>query len=181
MKNIFRGVIILFVLFATNSLYAQTKIGYINSQSIMEQLPEAQDAQKQLDALTIEWQTELNKIQSDIQRKLDEYDKRKLIMSDKRRAEVEKELQDLDKKLIDYRQQKFGTNGELFTKQNELMKPIQEKVFKAVKSVADAEGYDYVVDRSSSTLLLYANNKHDLTQKVLEKVQQNKESGNEVY
>ena len=153
-------------------MQAQTKIAYINTQTIMEQLPEAQDAQKQIDAMSIEWQTELNKIQSDIQRKLEEYDKRKLIMSDKRRAEVEKELQELDKKLVDYRQQKFGTNGELFTKQNELMKPIQEKIFKAVKSVADAEGYDYVVDRSSSTLLLYANAKHDLTQKILEKVQQ---------
>jgi outer membrane protein len=163
------GVLLFLISF---SAAAQTKIAYINSQSIMEQLPEAQDAQKQLDALTQDWQNELNRMASDMQRKVDEYDKRKLIMTDKRRAEVEKELQDLDKKLVDYRNQKFGTNGELFTKQNELMKPIQEKIFKAVKDVADAEGYDYVVDRSSSTLLLYANNKHDLTQKVLEKIQQ---------
>ncbi len=152
--------------------FSQTKIAYINSQSVMEQLPEAQDAQKQLDALTQEWQSELTKMAAEIQKKVDEYDKRKLIMTDKRRADVETELRDLDKKLVDYRNQKFGTNGELFTKQNELMKPIQEKIFKAVKDVADAEGYDYVVDRSSSTLLLYANTKHDLTQKVLEKVQQ---------
>lgn len=151
---------------------SQTKMAYINSQSVMEQLPEAQDAQKQLDALTQEWQSELTKMAAEIQKKVDEYDKRKLIMTDKRRAEVEKELQDLDKKLVDFRNQKFGTSGELFTKQNELMKPIQEKIFKAVKDVADAEGYDYVVDRSSSTLLLFANSKHDLTQKVLEKVQQ---------
>ncbi|MBI2427858.1 MAG: OmpH family outer membrane protein [Ignavibacteriales bacterium] len=156
----------------TISAWSQTKMAYINSQSVMEQLPEAQDAQKQLDALTQEWQSELTKMAADIQKKVDEYDKRKLIMTDKRRSEVEKELQDLDKKLVDYRNQKFGTSGELFTKQNELMKPIQEKIFKAVKDVADAEGYDYVVDRSSSTLLLFANSKHDLTQKVLEKVQQ---------
>lgn len=164
--------IVVFLFLISFSAVAQTKIAYINSQTIMEQLPEAQDAQKQLDALTQDWQNELNRMASDMQRKVDEYDKRKLIMTDKRRAEVEKELQDLDKKLVDYRNQKFGTNGELFTKQNELMKPIQEKIFKAVKDVADAEGYDYVVDRSSSTLLLYANNKHDLTQKVLEKIQQ---------
>jgi len=151
---------------------AQTKIGYINSQTIMEQLPEAQDAQKQLDALSQEWQGEVNKMAADIQKKVEDYDKRKLIMTDKRRAEVERELQELDKKLVDYRTQKFGTNGELFTKQNELMKPIQEKIFKAVKDVADAAEYDYVVDRSSSTLLLYANSKNDLTQKVLDKLQQ---------
>lgn len=173
MNSVIRfGCLLFFGIVMQTSLSAQTKIGYINSQVIMEQLPEAQDAQKQLDGLTSEWQNELAKMQSDIQIKFEEYDKRKLIMSDKRRAEVERELQDLDKKLVDYRQQKFGTNGELFTKQNELMKPIQEKIFKAVKDVADSEGYDYVVDRNSSTLLLYANNKHDLTQKVLEKLQQ---------
>ena len=160
------------LLFVAVMSQAQTKIGYINSQTIMEQLPEAQDAQKQLDALTQEWQGEINKMAADIQKKMDDYDKRKLLMTDKRRAEVEKELQDLDKKLVDYRNQKFGTNGDLFTKQNELMKPIQEKIFKAVKDVADSGEYDYVVDRSSSTLLLYANSKHDLTQKVLEKIQQ---------
>ena len=151
---------------------AQIKIAYINSQSIMEQLPEAQDAQKQLDAVTQEWQAEMNRMASEIQRKVEDNDKRKLILTDKRRAEIEKELQELDAKMIDFRNQKFGTNGELFTKQGELMKPIQEKLFKAVKDVADAEGYDYVIDRSSSTLLLYANASHDLTQKVLEKIQQ---------
>ncbi|KAB2925997.1 MAG: OmpH family outer membrane protein [Bacteroidetes bacterium] len=165
-------IIALLLAAASSAAPAQTKIAYINSQSVMEQLPEAQDAQKQLDALAQEWQNELTRMASDIQRKVEEYDKRKLIMTDKRRAEVEKELQDLDKKLVEYRTQKFGTAGEMFTKQNELMKPIQEKIFKAVKDVADAEEYDYVVDRSSSTLLLFANPKHDLTQKVLEKVQQ---------
>lgn len=149
---------------------AQTKIAYINSATVMEQLPEAQDAQKQIDALAQQWQTELTQMAAEMQRKVDEYDKRKLIMSDKRRAEVEKELQELDKKIVDFRGQKFGTNGEMFTKQNDLMKPIQEKVFKAVKDVADEESYDYVVDRSSSTMLLFANPKHDLTQKVIAKL-----------
>lgn len=160
------------LLLLSASADAQTKIAYINSQSLMEQLPEAQDAQKQLDALTMEWQNEMTRMASEIQRKVEDYDKRKLILTDKRRAEIEKELQELDARMIDFRNQKFGTNGELFTKQGELMKPIQEKIFKAVKDVADAEGYDYVVDRSSSTLLLYANTKHDLTQQVLEKIQQ---------
>ncbi len=152
--------------------HAQTKIAYINSTIVMEQLPEAQDAQKQMDALAQQWQTELNQMANDLQKKVEDYDKRKLIMSDKRRAEVEKELQERDKKIVDFRNQKFGTNGEMFTKQNELMKPIQEKIFKAVKDIADEESYDYVVDRSSSTMLLYASTKHDLTQKVITKLRQ---------
>lgn len=160
------------ILFLSVLSAAQTKIAFINSATVMEQLPEAQDAQKQIDALAQQWQTELTQKATEMQKKMDDYDKRKLIMSDKRRAEVEKELQQLDKEIVDLRNQKFGTNGEMFTKQNELMKPIQEKIFKAVKDVADEESYDYVVDRSSSTLLLFANAKHDLTQKVIAKLAQ---------
>lgn len=151
---------------------AQTKIAFINSATVMEQLPEAQDAQKQIDALAQQWQNDLNQMASDMQKKVEDYDKRKLIMSDKRRSEIEKELQELDKKIVDFRNQKFGTTGDMFTKQNEFMKPIQEKIFKAVKDVADEESYDYVVDRSNSTLLLFANAKHDLTQKVISKLLQ---------
>jgi outer membrane protein len=151
---------------------AQMKIGYINAEALMQQLTEAQDAQKQLDGITSDWQTELTKMQTDLQHKFEDYDKKKLIMSDKRRADVEKELQDLEKKMVDYRTAKFGASGELFQKQNELMKPIQDKIFKAVKDIADDGGYDYVFDKSSSTLLLYSNDKNDLTAKVLAKLQQ---------
>ncbi len=151
---------------------AQMKIGYINSEAIMQQLSEAQDAQKQLDAISTDWQAELTKMQTDLQHRFEDYDKKKLVMSDKRRAEVEKELQDLERKMVDFRTSKFGANGELFTKQNELMKPVQDKLFKAVKDVADEGGYDYVFDKSSTTLLMYSNEKNDLTSKVLVKLQQ---------
>jgi outer membrane protein len=151
---------------------AQMKIGYINSEAIMQQLPEAQDAQKQLDAISTDWQTELTKMQADLQHRFEDYDKKKLVMSDKRRAEIEKELQDLERKMVDYRTAKFGANGELFSKQNELMKPVQDKLFKAVKDIADEGGYDYVFDKSSTTLLMYSNEKNDLTSKVLAKLQQ---------
>jgi outer membrane protein len=151
---------------------AQMKIAYINSEAIMQQLPEAQDAQKQLDGMSTDWQTELTKMQTDLQHRFEDYDKKKLVMSDKRRAEIEKELQDLEKKMVDYRTANFGANGELFSKQNELMKPVQDKLFKAVKDIADEGGYDYVFDKSSTTLLMYSNEKNDLTSKVLAKLQQ---------
>ena len=170
MKN-FSCVMLLLIAFVIPSS-AQMKIGYINSEAIMQQLPEAQDAQKQLDAISTDWQTELTKMQTDLQHRFEDYDKKKLVMSDKRRAEIEKELQDLEKKMVDYRTAKFGANGELFSKQNELMKPVQDKLFKAVKDIADEGGYDYVFDKSSTTLLMYSNEKNDLTSKVLAKLQQ---------
>ena len=167
----FSCVMLLLIAFVIPSS-AQMKIGYINSEAIMQQLPEAQDAQKQLDAISTDWQTELTKMQTDLQHRFEDYDKKKLVMSDKRRAEIEKELQDLERKMVDYRTAKFGANGELFSKQNELMKPVQDKLFKAVKDIADEGGYDYVFDKSSTTLLVYSNEKNDLTSKVLAKLQQ---------
>ncbi|MBE0558268.1 MAG: OmpH family outer membrane protein, partial [Proteobacteria bacterium] len=114
------------VAFGATTLNAQMKIGHLSSEAIMQQLPDAQDAQRQLDALVAEWQGALTKMQQEWTQKFDEYDKRKLIMTDARRAETEKELRDLDQRIADYRNQKFGQSCELFVKQNELMKPIQD-------------------------------------------------------
>ncbi len=169
MKKILAFVVFLLLLCAVQAS-AQVKIAYFNSESIMKQLPDAQDAQKQLDQFVADWQQELNKMQDEWKKKFDEYDKRKLIMTEQRRADAERELRDMDQKIVDFRTQKFGQNGELFNKQNELMKPVQDRVFKAVQAVALEDGYDYVFDKSGDILLMYANEKYDLTQKVFAKL-----------
>ncbi len=161
-------IILLVFLFSAIPLFAQMKIGYINSQAIMKELPEAQDAQRKLDNLVQEWQAELRKLESEWKQKYDAYDRDKLIMSDQLRAEKEKELVDLENRIMQYREQKFGQNGELFQKQEEFMKPIQNKIFNALEKIAKEEGYDFVFDKSGEILLLYANEKYDLTNKVLE-------------
>ncbi len=164
------GLLLVLVAAFAVPVSAQVKIGHVSSEAIMKELPDAQDAQRQLDALVVEWQNELQKMQQDWQRKFDEYDKKKLIMTDQRRADAEKELQASDRKIADYRNLKFGQNGELFNKQNELMKPVQDRVFKAIQDVAVEEGYDYVFDKSGEILMMYANEKNDLTAKVLDKL-----------
>lgn len=160
----------LFVLCVTSSVVAQSKIGWINSQAIMDKLPEAQDAQRQIDNLVAEWQGELAKMQNDWQKKYEEYDKQKLILTDQLRAQKEKELQEMDKKIAEYRNKKFGQSGELFNKQNELMKPVQNKIFKVLQDIAKEEDYDYIFDKSGDILLMYSNEKYDLTAKVLERL-----------
>lgn len=162
--------LVLLVVGITTALSAQQKLGYFNSEAIIKQLPEAQDAQKQLDKLVEQWQAELTKMQDEWKQKFEAYDKRKLIMTDQRRAEAEKELRELDQAIVNYRNQKFGQNGELFNKQNELMKPVQDRIFKAVQDVAKEEGYDFVFDKSGDILLMYTNEKYDLTQKILAKL-----------
>lgn len=155
---------------AVSAGFGQMKVGHFSSEAVMRQLPDAQDAQKQLDQVVSDWQNELNKMQDDWKKKFEEYDKRKLIMTEQRRADTERELRELEQKVADFRNQKFGQNGELFNKQNELMKPVQDRVFKAVQDVAKEEGYDYVFDKSGEILLMYANEKYDLTPKILEKL-----------
>jgi len=162
---------ILAALFLFNGLTnAQLKIGYVDSDTIMDKLPDAQDAQAKLDAFIKDWQTELNKLESQWKEKYDDYEKRKLIMSDQTRAEAEGELVKMEEKMNDYRQKKFGANGELFQKQEEVMKPIQNRVFDAIKKVAEEESLDFVFDRSGDILFLYAKPEYDITNLVLEKL-----------
>jgi len=160
-------LVVLVALAVPSLVIGQVKVAFVTTEAIMKQLPDAQDAQKQLDQIVVDWQGELNKIQQDWQKKFDDYEKRKLIMTEQRRVDAEKELRDLDQKIAEYRNKKFGQNGDLFLKQNELMKPVQDRVFKAIQDIALEEGYDYVFDKSGEILLMYANAKYDLTQKVL--------------
>ncbi len=150
--------------------FAQLKIGYIDSDTIMENLPDAQDAREKLDALIQEWQSELNGLESEWKTKYDDYEKRKLIMTDQTRAELEQELVKLEQQIADFREKKFGTNGELFQKQDELMKPVQNKIFTAIEEIATEDDYDYVFDRSGDIMLLFAKEEHDLTSRVLERL-----------
>jgi outer membrane protein len=150
--------------------FAQLKIGYVDSDTIMDKLPDAQDARQKLDAQIKEWQDELNKLENNWKQKYDDYQKRKLIMTDQTRAETEAELVKLEKEVADYREKKFGTNGELFQKQDELMHPVQNKIFNTIQEIAKDEDLDFVFDRSGDVMLLYAKDEYDLTQKVLDKL-----------
>lgn len=170
MKSLFRVAFL--ILFSLSSLFSQIKIGYVDSETIMKQLPEAQEAQRRIDALVQQWQSELQKMRDEWKAKYDEYEKRKLILTDEARAQMEKELSELDRKIAEYQMQKFGPDGELYRKQDELVKPIQNKIFNAIKEVAVEEGFDFVFDKGGEILLLYANEKYDLTQKVLNKLLQ---------
>jgi outer membrane protein len=150
--------------------FGQLNIGYVDSDTIMENLPDAQDARQKLDALIQEWQSELDKLEGEWKSKYDDYEKRKLIMTDQTRAELEQELIQLEQQIADFREKKFGTNGELFQKQDELMKPVQNRIFKAIEEIALEDDLDYVFDRSGDIMLLFAKEEHDLTGRVLEKL-----------
>ena len=162
--------LILTMVVLSGTSLGQIKIGYVDSDTIMNNLPDAQDARQKLDGIIREWQTELTKLENDWKTKYEDYEKRKLIMTDQTRAELESELVKLEQQISEYREKKFGTNGELFQKQDEIMKPVQNKVFTAIQDVAQEEDLDFVFDRSGDIMLLYAKEEHDLTARVLEKL-----------
>ncbi len=169
MKKIILALVVFILPFFTLT-NAQIKIGYVDSDSIMDKFADAQDARQKLDAFIQDWQNELKKIENNWKTKYDDYEKRKLIMSDQTRAEMESELINLEKQIADYRDKKFGTNGELFQKQDEIMKPVQNKVFTAIKDVAKDEDLDFIFDRSGDVMLLFAKDEYDVTALVLEKL-----------
>jgi outer membrane protein len=165
----FISVIILLPLLSSAG-FAQLKIGFVDSDTIMDNYPDVQDARQKIDALIQEWQNELRKMESELKAKQDDYEKRKLIMTDQTASEAMVEINRLQKELTDFRDKKFGANGELFQKQNELMKPLQNKVFNIIQELAKEEDLDFVFDRSGDILFLYAKPQHDLTARVLERL-----------
>lgn len=152
--------------------HAQLQVGYVDSDAIMDEMPDAADARAALDRLVEEWQAELSAMENEWEKKYRDYEKRKLIMSDQRRAEVEKDLTELETEIIKYREEKFGSDGELFRKQDELMKPVQNRVFNAIEEIAIEEDLDFVFDRSGGVLMLYAKDEYDITPKVLRRLEE---------
>ncbi len=162
--------IVFLVAFASQGLFAQLKIGYVDSNTIMEQIPDTQDAQKLLDASIQEWKSELTKKESTLKSKKKDFEDKKLILSSVKKTELQKEIDNLEKEISDYRNNKFGVNGELFKKQKDLMKPIENKVFNVIKEVAEEKDLDFVFDRSGDIIFLYAKEEYDITNDVLDKL-----------
>ena len=167
-KSLFLTLFVLFLFSQSN--FAQLKVGYVDSEYLIKQLPDAQDIQSQLDNLIIEWKEELSKLEKEFQLSSKDYEGRKLILSEEKAKSLKKELDAKEKEIEKFREAKFGLNGELFRKQNELMNPIQNRIFKAIKEIAEEDDYDFIFDRSGDMMFLFAKEKYDLTSKVLEKI-----------
>jgi outer membrane protein len=171
MKNKF--VVLLFlvgILTLPQRGVAQQKIGYIDSQLIIDQLPDAQDAKRRLEILSSEWQGEIKRKKDKLDKLFKEYQAKEILYTDELKAQKQKELVAFEQDVATYQNQKFGPNGEYFQQQTALMKPIQDRIFTAMKQVAITNKYDFVFDKSGEVLLLYSNEEYDLTAAVLEKL-----------
>lgn len=138
-------------------------------------MQEAKDAKQKLDNLVQEWQKQLTDLQDSLKRSKEDFEKKRLILSEQLKQQYEKTIKDLETTVINFKVQKFGEGGEYFQKQVEFMKPVQDRIFKAIETVAKKDDYDYIFDRNSDLLLLYVNEKYDVTLKV-QKVVEGKEN-----
>ena len=165
------SVFSLLLLLAVPAAAQPTRTAYIDASKILTRLPEAQDADARLDQLVATWNQEAEEIQAELSRKRTEFERRKLIMTDAERSATEVDIQNVQKRLGDFRQSKYGPNGDLYAQQAQMMKPAYDKLMKAIDEVARDGNYDYVLDKSSKDVaILFSNSKHDLTTAVAKKL-----------
>jgi outer membrane protein len=149
-----------------NSSYAQ-KFGYVDTEYILDMMPEYRSAQKQLDMMAEEWQKEMDKMQEVIDKMYRDLKAEMVLLTEDLRKKREQEIKEKDKQLKDYRHLKFGYEGELFKKRQELIKPIQDKIFVAIQNVAKKNAYDFIFAKSSDMIMLYSNARYDRSDEVL--------------
>lgn len=166
-----RTSFILAILCGTATLVsAQQKIGYVDTEFILRQVPEYATVQQNLDRLASEWQTELNRMQREIDAVFQEYQSRELLYTADERQSKQAEIINKEEELEQFRIRHFGPEGELFKRQEQMMRPIQERILEAVEEAATSGGYDYVLDKSSSTIFLFYRDQYDLSINVLEEM-----------
>lgn len=175
MKSILRSARSLIVLLALTAVmaptsFAQQKIGYVDSEFIMNNTPEYATVQQQLDRMAQEWQQELESRREEVDEMFREYQARELLYTSEERQRKREEIMRAEDEVERLRSEYFGPEGELFTQQERLIRPIQERVLEAIEEVAEREGYDYVFDKGGDFLFMYAREQFDLSEDVLEEL-----------
>lgn len=163
----------------TQTAWAQQKIGYIDTQYILDNLPEYATVQQKLDQLEKQWREEIQKRQEEVKELQDEYRAWELLYTEEERTQRQEAIDKARKEVEQLRERYFGPEGELYSRQQELMRPIQERILTAVEEVATAEGYDYVFDKEGEALFLYARDQHNLSDQVLRELGINIDQQNE--
>ncbi|MCZ7601678.1 MAG: OmpH family outer membrane protein [Melioribacteraceae bacterium] len=176
MKKVFLFSIVL--LFMTVALTAQTtglKVGFVDSQVILNQYPPAIKAQSDLDAMIQNWNKKIDSMTVALQQAYQTYQQQIESMTPEARATREQEIVGQQQKLDQFRQSKYNQqNGELYIKQEEMLGPIKQNVFDAIDKVAKEEGMNFVFDKAGDVVLLYADQEFDITFKVLDKLKRGK-------
>jgi outer membrane protein len=168
-------ILFLSIIVSSAAVFAQAKIGYVNSAKVLQEFPEAQEAQKKIDAKGKEWQGELEKMSKDLQMRYEEYQKKESMLTEQAKRDQREELVALEQRGYQYRQEKFGTGGELDALSDSLLTPIKKKVMKVIEQLAKKEKLQFVFDRNEQILvLLYGDSSFDYTYQVIDMLKRGK-------
>ena len=164
-----RKQLIIFFISLGSFVFAELKIGYIDSNEIMSSFGEVRQVQVDLEKEQRRLENEMKDLMARMDSLNQDYERQRLLMSDNRRQEKENELRKLEENIQKFQMEKFGPEGEIYRKQNILLKPVLSKIDDAIKIVGSEQGYDFILDAMSGALL-YALDSHNLTADVLEEL-----------
>lgn len=144
-----------------------TKVGYIDMEYILQNVPNYSEATLQLDQKVQKWKQEVEAKKIEINKIQEALNAEKALLTKELIEERETEIKFLETEMLDYQQKRFGPNGDLMIQKSVLTKPIQDQVFTAVQDIAEAKKYDFVFDKSSDLTMLFAAKRFDISDQVL--------------
>ena len=162
-KNLLFGLCLLLV----GCIAQAQKYAVIDTRYILDKIPDYKTAQKQLDDVAAGWQKDIDAQQTELDNMYKSFEAEQVMLSDDLKKKREDQLFNKEKTLRDLQRKRFGFEGDLFKKRQELIKPIQDKVYNAVQKMAVQRGYDFVLDKSEGITIIFADPKLDKSEDVL--------------
>ncbi|MEA3445060.1 MAG: OmpH family outer membrane protein [Bacteroidota bacterium] len=164
-------ILILSAVVLSSSISFAQKYAFVDTEYILTNIPTYESAQEQLDQLSIGWQKEIEAVYSEIDKMYNDYQAEKVLLTEEMRIKREKDIIDKEKDAKNLQKKYFGKNGDLYKKRQELIKPIQDDIFNAVKEIAEEGNYALIFDTAAGGLsMLYTNPRYDKSDDVLEKL-----------
>lgn len=146
------------------------KFAFVDSEYILKNIPSYNAAQDEINKISEDWEAEVKKEYESIEEMYKSYKAERVLLSEEMRAKKEQEIIEKEKAVKELQQKYFGAEGELFKKREELVQPIQDAVYKAVKELTAEGGYAIIFDTSSGAAILYSNPRFDKSDEILEKL-----------
>lgn len=162
-----KKVFLLATAFIVSMTVAAQRYAVIDSKFILDRIPDYVDAQRRLDQFSNLWQQEIDQKQATLDKMLKDYDAEQVMLTDELKKKREDELFNKEKELRDLQKKRFGFEGDLFKKRQELIKPIQDKVYNAVQKLATDRQYDFILDKSEGITVIFADPKLDKSDEIL--------------
>ncbi|MBT8274036.1 MAG: OmpH family outer membrane protein [Bacteroidia bacterium] len=158
--------------FISLSSFAQRsiRIGYIDTEYILQNVPEYQDASSQLDAKVLKWKNEIEQRLSKVEQQKQQLNSESVLLTKELVEERQEEIDIEESEILDYQQKRFGPNGDLMIQKRQLMQPVQDQIFTAVQEIAANKNYDFVFDKSADVVMLYSADRFDISEQVLRSI-----------